>query len=134
MPAESPRDPSTPVLQEAWEELRAACFTSYGEGFVWAAGCPAEYYVLALHLAGSPGFRCDLSDNALVLIAFGARHVIPLAQLSPLSLQHLHVGVVGEQVVASSCTSDISSTQYRRTLAVQSSFTNATKHYVGAKA
>lgn len=100
MPAESPRAPSTPVLQEAWEELRTACFTSCGEGFVWAAGCPAEYYVLALHLAGSPGFRCDLTDNALVLIAFGARHVIPLAQLSPLSLQHLHVGVVGEQIAA----------------------------------
>ena len=88
--------PAVDAVRTRWEQFRASCFIAYGGVYVWSAGCPAEFYVLALHLVAVPDFAYEFSGRALVITVFDARHVIPLAQLTSLSLQNLHASLSGQ--------------------------------------
>lgn len=88
------------LIRQAWEELRSHCFARCGADFLWTAACEAEYYVLALHLVGTPGFAYEIAGSAVILSAYGARHVLPFSRLSAQSLEHLRVGLATDQAAS----------------------------------
>lgn len=93
----TPAEPAPDALQQRWLAFRRACFICYGEVWVYAGAQPFDFYMTGLALQNGPGFDLQFSGQALCILAYGAQHWIPLAQMSADSLVHVQALVHGEQ-------------------------------------
>lgn len=93
----APAEPGLDALQQHWLDFRHACFICYGEIWVWAGAQLFDFHLTGLPLRDAPGFDVQFSGQALCILAFGAQHWIPVAQMTPDSLLHVQMLVYGKQ-------------------------------------
>ncbi|MBP6901043.1 MAG: hypothetical protein KBC73_13190 [Burkholderiaceae bacterium] len=85
--------------RDAFEEFRRRCFHGGGP-FAWASLLPLELQDLLPLVAGTDGFSLIVTNEGIVLTAYGDTHHVAWAQLTPASVLELHAQMIAGQAAA----------------------------------